>query len=109
MQKSSEGAFQKSMFSQHKTFEAQKNLMCSWWLLFHHGLLNWTRNKVLVLKTVPQITAAKAKTNKNVYAKDPEAQIIRERTFHLNDEEETEIDQTETVEGKINVPAIISR
>ena len=54
------------------------------------------------MKTILQTTTAKAKTNKNVYAKDPEAEIIRERTFHLNDEEETEIDQTETVEGKIN-------
>ena len=49
------------------------------------------------------MTTAKAKTNKNVYAKDPEAAISRVRTFHLNDEEETEIDQTETVEGKIDM------
>ena len=47
-----------------------------------------------------QTTQAKAKTNKNVYAKDPDAEIQRIRTFHLNDEEETEIDQSETIEGK---------
>ncbi len=46
-----------------------------------------------------QVTPAKLKTNKNVYAQDTEAGIMRARTFHLNDEEETEIDQSETVEG----------
>ena len=35
-----------------------------------------------------------------MYAKDADATIQRVRTFHLNDEAETEIDQTDTVEGK---------
>ena len=46
---------------------------------------------------------AKAKSYKNVYAKDPEADIQRLRTFHLNDEEETEIEQEDTADGEISL------
>ncbi len=43
---------------------------------------------------------AKPKTFKNVYAKETETDIERIRTFHLNDEEETEIENSVIVEGK---------
>jgi ATP-dependent DNA helicase 2 subunit 2 len=36
---------------------------------------------------------------KKVYAKDPEAPIQNERTFHLNDEAETEVEKDVTVQG----------
>ncbi|KAK7091978.1 hypothetical protein V1264_009592 [Littorina saxatilis] len=36
---------------------------------------------------------------KNVYAKDPSLEIKRERTHHLDDEEETEVDPDDIVEG----------
>lgn len=58
-------------------------------------------NKVDVNIFTLQIKEAKPKSFKNVYAKDQDAGIERARTFHLNDEAETEIDVSETVEGII--------
>ena len=46
-----------------------------------------------------QVKEAKPKSFKNVYAKDPDAGIQRLKTFHLNDDAETEIEDTETVQG----------
>lgn len=43
---------------------------------------------------------AKAKSFKNVYAKDADAAVERVRTYHLNDEDRTEIEREEIVEGE---------
>ena len=42
---------------------------------------------------------AKAKTFKNVYAKNVAAGVQRSRTHHLNDDAETEVDQSDVVDG----------
>jgi len=42
----------------------------------------------------------KPNTFKNVYAKDPDGEIERQRTYHLNDEEETEIEKADVIDGK---------
>ena len=57
------------------------------------------RGNELIIHFVTQVKEAKPKSYKNVYARDPDAEIQRARTFHLNDEEETEIEQSDTVEG----------
>ena len=46
-----------------------------------------------------QVKEAKMKSYKNVYAKDPDASVQHLRTYHLNDEEETEIEQSDTLDG----------
>lgn len=38
---------------------------------------------------------------KKVYAKDPQAEVGMLRTSHLNDEEETEVEKEDIVEGRI--------
>ena len=45
---------------------------------------------------------AKVKSYKNVYAKDPDATVQRVRTYHLNDEEETEVEREDTLDGMNN-------
>ncbi|XP_064652857.1 X-ray repair cross-complementing protein 5-like isoform X2 [Lineus longissimus] len=46
-----------------------------------------------------RVTEAKTKSMKKVYARDQDAAIQNERTFHLNDEAETEIEKDDTVQG----------
>ena len=46
-----------------------------------------------------QVKEAKSKSYKTVYAKDAEAPIENLRTYHLNNEEETEIEREDTVTG----------
>ena len=46
-----------------------------------------------------QVKEAKAKGFKSVYAKEPDAETERLRTYHLNDDEETEVDKSDTVDG----------
>ncbi|XP_074656219.1 X-ray repair cross-complementing protein 5-like isoform X2 [Tubulanus polymorphus] len=46
-----------------------------------------------------KVTEAKVKSMKDVYAKDADAEIQKERTFHLNDEAETEVEADDTVQG----------
>ncbi|ELU08335.1 hypothetical protein CAPTEDRAFT_163248 [Capitella teleta] len=46
-----------------------------------------------------RIKEAKAKSFKNVYARDPNAALERNRAHHLNDAEETEIEREDTVDG----------
>ena len=46
-----------------------------------------------------KIKEAKPKSYKNVYAKDADAEIERVRSHHLNDEEETEIEKSDIVDG----------
>jgi len=48
-----------------------------------------------------QIKEAKAKSFKNVYAKDVDAELEHLRTAHLNDDEETEVDKSDLVDGKL--------
>ena len=48
---------------------------------------------------VIQTKEAKAKSFKQVYAKDTDAEIDRARTYHLNDEDRTEVDKGDVVEG----------
>ena len=50
---------------------------------------------------------AKAKSFKNVYAKNPDTGIERLRTSHLNDEAETEIEKENVVHGKLVFICII--
>ena len=38
---------------------------------------------------------------KRVYAKDPDMVIKNERTFHMDDEEKTEVDRDDIVEGEL--------
>ena len=47
-----------------------------------------------------QVREAKPKSFKNVYARDPDAGLQRERTYHLNDDGETEIEQGDVVAGE---------
>ena len=51
--------------------------------------------------SVVQVKEAKANSFKNKYARDPDAGIERARTYHLNDEEETEIEKEDTADGII--------
>ncbi|CAH1774598.1 unnamed protein product [Owenia fusiformis] len=46
-----------------------------------------------------KVQAATAKSFKKVYAKDPDEQITTVRTYHLNDDDETEIEKEDTVQG----------
>jgi len=48
-----------------------------------------------------QIKEAKAKSFKNVYAKDVDADLERLRTAHLNDDEETEVEKSDLVDGNL--------
>jgi len=48
-----------------------------------------------------QIKEAKAKSFKNVYAKDNDADLERLRTAHLNNDEETEVEQSDLVDGNL--------
>lgn len=41
----------------------------------------------------------KPKSFKNVYAKDGDAEIERLRTYHLNDDEETEVEKSDIADG----------
>ena len=43
---------------------------------------------------------AKPKSFKQVYAKDVDAEIDRGRTYHLNDDDRTEIEKDDVVEGR---------
>jgi ATP-dependent DNA helicase 2 subunit 2 len=49
---------------------------------------------------LPQVKEAKAKSFKNVYARDPDAGLEKNKTYHLNNEAETEIEREDTVDGK---------
>ena len=42
---------------------------------------------------------SRAKSFKNVYAKDPDQELERVRTSHLNNDEETEVEKSELVDG----------
>lgn len=46
-----------------------------------------------------RVKEVKAKSFKNVYAKDADAGIERLRTYHLNDDEETEVEKSNTADG----------
>jgi hypothetical protein len=46
------------------------------------------------------VKEAKSKTFKNVYAKEPDSELERLRTSHLNNDEETEVEKSELVDGK---------
>jgi len=46
-----------------------------------------------------QIKEAKGRCFRNVYAKDADAELDRLRTAHLNDDEETEVDKSDLVDG----------
>ena len=48
-----------------------------------------------------QIKEAKAKSFRNVYAKDVDADLERLRTSHLNDDAETEVDKSDLVDGNV--------
>ena len=50
-----------------------------------------------------QVKEGKAKTFKKVYAKDSDVTVQNVRTFHLNDDAETEIELEDTVKGAIYV------
>ena len=62
----------------------------------HLSLTGFTNFVTCLLK----VKEAKAKGFKKVYAKDIEGKVQRLATHHLNDEAETEVDKTETVEGE---------
>lgn len=47
-----------------------------------------------------QIKDFKVKSFKKVYAKDEDAEIDTLRTYHKNDEEETEVEKEDIVEGQ---------
>lgn len=44
---------------------------------------------------------AKPKSFRNVYAKDPSAELERLRTSHLNNDEETEVEKEDLIDGMI--------
>ena len=47
-----------------------------------------------------QVREAKAKSFKNVYARDPDGALQREHTYHLNDDAQTEVEKPDVVDGK---------
>lgn len=61
--------------------------------------LSVTEDVKIPINAYIRVKEAKPKSFKTVYAKDPDAGIIRESTHHLNDEEETEVERKDTVQG----------
>ena len=49
-----------------------------------------------------QVKEAKGKCFRNVYAKDVDADLERLSTTHLNNDEETEIDKSDLVDGNLS-------
>lgn len=50
-----------------------------------------------------QVKAARPKSMKKVYAKDPDEPITTATSFHRNDEAETEVDVEDTVKGEAGI------
>ncbi|KAK3087491.1 hypothetical protein FSP39_006603, partial [Pinctada imbricata] len=61
--------------------------------------LQITPDLVIPICSYIKLKDFKTKSWKKVYAKDPEEGIVTSRTFHMNDEEETELDKEDVVEG----------
>ncbi|CAD5125661.1 DgyrCDS13862 [Dimorphilus gyrociliatus] len=61
--------------------------------------LDIAENVKIPINAYIRVKEAKSKGFKTVYAKDPESTIIRESTHHLNDEEETEVERKDMVQG----------
>jgi len=67
----------------------------------HCASTNLSDRKSLGSMCLCQVKEAKSKSFKNVYAKDVDADVEHLRTSHLNDDEETEIEKCDLVDGNL--------
>ena len=72
-------------------------------VFLHMALFHWSASGVVL-----QVKEFKLKQSwKKVYAKDPNMVVKNDRTFHMDDEEETEVERDDIVEGACAVAFII--